>query len=63
MPAVEEDLAVQCPFCFETIFVRVDCLAGAQQSFTYDCEVCCRPIVLDVQVDTRGNWSVSAGRE
>ena len=63
MPNVEEDLAVQCPFCFETIYVRVDCLAGERQCFTYDCEVCCRPISLELNVDSAGNCSIAAGRE
>lgn len=35
---------VQCPFCFEAFAVTVHPEDGEEQSFVYDCEVCCRPI-------------------
>ena len=35
---------VQCPFCFENFSVTVHPEDGSEQSFVYDCEVCCRPI-------------------
>lgn len=39
---MEEFAKVQCPFCGQAFDVPVD--AGiAQQCFTTDCEVCCRP--------------------
>jgi len=45
---IEQNISVQCPFCFETINVLVDAVSGNEQSFVYDCEVCCRPIDLRV---------------
>lgn len=35
---------VQCPFCFEAFSVQVHPEDGEEQTFVYDCEVCCRPI-------------------
>jgi hypothetical protein len=46
-----EDLA--CPYCGEWISVAVDTSAG-EQSYTEDCQVCCRPIVISVHPDGEG---------
>lgn len=40
-----------CAFCGETNSTFVDISAGMQQSYTEDCQVCCRPNVLYVRVD------------
>jgi len=34
-----------------------------QQSYVEDCQVCCRPIVMDVAVDLDGDVTVSARSE
>jgi hypothetical protein len=34
-----------------------------QQTYVEDCEVCCRPIVLDVSVDADGDVAVFARGE
>jgi transcription elongation factor Elf1 len=41
-----------CPFCNETITIVVDFSAGSQ-AYVEDCQVCCQPmeIVLDVGAD------------
>ncbi len=46
MNALEEH-AVQCPNCWETITVLVDC-SVARQEYTEDCPVCCRPFRVRV---------------
>lgn len=46
-------VAVQCPYCWETIEVLVDCSQGEQQ-YIEDCSVCCRPITLVVTMTTAG---------
>lgn len=51
--ALEQFLAVACPYCGETIQVRVDVSAGGQ-SYVEDCEVCCQPIQVTVQVAADG---------
>jgi hypothetical protein len=52
MPELKEQ-SVSCPYCGETIIVLVDDSLPAQ-NYTEDCQVCCRPIVFDVAVDTNG---------
>lgn len=42
---------IQCPYCFEKFFLSIYPEDGEEQSFTYDCEVCCHPIELDVAWD------------
>lgn len=44
---------VQCPYCAEQFETQVDLTAG---SFVYveDCQVCCQPIELYVEVDDAG---------
>jgi transcription elongation factor Elf1 len=41
--------SIQCPYCGEIIDIVVD-LSVAQQSYTEDCAVCCRPIELSIEV-------------
>jgi hypothetical protein len=44
---------VHCPYCAETYETQVDLTAG---SFTYveDCQICCQPIELYVEVNDAG---------
>ena len=44
---------VACPYCGETLTVRLDLSAGSQ-SYVEDCQVCCQPIELGVSVDDQG---------
>lgn len=41
--------AISCPFCGETITVLIDTSAGSQ-NYIEDCQVCCRPIQINVAV-------------
>jgi len=53
---------VHCPYCAEIYETQVDLTAG---SFIYieDCQVCCQPIELCVEVTEAGKlWSVAAQR-
>ena len=61
MPELSEE-AVSCPYCGETISVLVDD-SLPEQSYVEDCQVCCRPIVLDVSVDAAGDIAVQARTE
>jgi len=61
MPEVTET-SISCPYCGETISVLVDD-SLPQQNYVEDCQVCCRPIVLDVTVDLDGDVQVSARSE
>jgi hypothetical protein len=53
---------IRCPYCGEAITVFVDGSAGEQQ-YIEDCQVCCRPIAIDVAWDQDGTPRVSARSE
>jgi hypothetical protein len=53
LPALTEK-PISCPYCGETITILVDDSLPDQQ-YIEDCQVCCRPIVLNVSVDAGGD--------
>ena len=61
MPEITET-NISCPYCGESISVLVDD-SLPEQSYIEDCQVCCRPIVMDVVVDPDGDVAVSARSE
>jgi hypothetical protein len=48
--AMEIPESISCPFCGESFELSIDTSAG-NQSFTTDCEVCCRPFVVSVEAE------------
>jgi hypothetical protein len=46
-----------CPYCGEPIELLVDC-SVPQQRYVEDCQVCCRPMNVDVWVDADGEVDV-----
>ena len=50
---------IQCAYCGETIEILVDASAGDQQ-YIEDCQVCCRPLVMNVHIDADGDAVVNA---
>ena len=54
--------SVQCPCCGERIELLID-LSVPQQSYTEDCQVCCRPIIVSVDVDSTGGVDIFATSE
>jgi hypothetical protein len=48
-----EPVGIQCPYCWESITILVDC-SEDEQEYTEDCQVCCRPIIVSVQVGGDG---------
>ena len=58
MPEIMET-HISCPYCGESISILVDD-SLPEQNYVEDCQVCCRPIVLDVAVDLEGDVAVSA---
>jgi len=42
LPRMEVSESIQCPYCGQPMELVVD-TSVAQQRFTTDCEVCCRP--------------------
>ena len=53
---------ISCPYCGESIEILLDASAGDQR-YIEDCQVCCRPIALSVQVDADGDVQVQAAGE
>jgi hypothetical protein len=47
---------VTCPYCGETFETSVDASGGSQE-YIEDCQVCCRPIVFQIEVDHDGELS------
>lgn len=54
--------AISCPYCGESIEILIDCGIEAQ-SYIEDCQVCCRPITMDVVIDAEGNPQVEVSGE
>ncbi|MGH8217105.1 MAG: CPXCG motif-containing cysteine-rich protein [Steroidobacteraceae bacterium] len=44
---------IQCPYCGERFDTLVDASAGAA-AYIEDCQICCQPIELELQVDSSG---------
>ena len=42
-----------CSYCGETISTSVDRSGGGRQSYVEDCQVCCRPNLLHIEIDPR----------
>ncbi|EIL92442.1 CPXCG motif-containing cysteine-rich protein [Rhodanobacter spathiphylli] len=54
--------AIDCPYCGESIEILLDASISSQQ-YIEDCQVCCRPITLSVEVDEDGAVAVRASGE
>ena len=63
MPSVEDEYAFACPYCSAEVSIAVDYTAGRRQVFTTDCEVCCRPIAVRLEIGSGGVVSFSAEQE
>ena len=57
-----EPVDVECPNCGRAFEMLVDCSAGRQE-YIEDCEVCCRPIQVQVSIDADGFPLVTTRRE
>ena len=57
-----EPVNVQCPYCGETIEILIDCSTD-RQTYIEDCQVCCRPIDMDVVIDESGIPLVAVSTE
>jgi hypothetical protein len=53
--ALEEFVAVRCPYCGERLETLVD-LTADEPAYVEDCEVCCRPIEFHVERDEGGTF-------
>lgn len=53
---------IECPYCGEWINLVLDTSAGPQQ-YIEDCQVCCRPISVNLDVDADGDAVVRVQAE
>ena len=51
-----------CPYCGESLQFEIDCTIPAQE-YIEDCEVCCKPISLNVEVNPKGEPTVAVRSE
>lgn len=49
----DEFVSIRCPSCGERLETHVDVTAGAR-TYIEDCQVCCRPMELTIEIDERG---------
>jgi hypothetical protein len=56
-----EFVAIQCPYCGERFETLVDLSAGAA-CYIEDCQVCCQPMELNLEVDDAGALASLAAR-
>ncbi|MEP7727853.1 CPXCG motif-containing cysteine-rich protein [Marinomonas primoryensis] len=57
---LEKDIS--CPYCGESIDVVIEILEENQE-YIEDCQVCCRPIVFNIEVAFDGSPSISVHSE
>jgi hypothetical protein len=44
-----EERVIGCPSCGEPTALALDTLAGAEQRYSEDCSVCCRPMAIELR--------------
>lgn len=49
-----EEYDIDCPYCAERIGILIDC-SVEQQQYTEDCQVCCSPMLLSIEIDADGH--------
>lgn len=57
-----EPKTVYCPYCGERIEVLID-TSESDQKYIEDCSVCCRPITLNVEIQSDGEVYASVTHE
>ncbi len=58
-----EDAQIQCPYCQESLWISIDPGGGNKQRYVEDCQVCCRPILINAVLDDEDEWNVEASAE
>ncbi len=53
------EAAVECPYCGESVEIRLDPGSGSSQEYVEDCEVCCQPWQVTVHYDEDGHADVT----
>ena len=59
---LDTEIAIQCPYCWESYDSNADLTLGAQ-AYVEDCQICCRPISVQIEIANDGfSAEVSARR-
>ena len=53
-----ESIYEQCPYCGESIELLIDA-SGGDEEYIEDCEVCCRPWNVSVELDSASGISAT----
>ncbi len=61
--SLESDQDFNCPYCASVNSIQIDQTGGDRQYFVTDCEVCCRSIEIEANIDSEGTVNVVAKRE
>jgi hypothetical protein len=59
---LQEPTEIECPYCGERVYLLIDC-SVASQEYIEDCQVCCKPISLQVTINEQGIPQVEARRD
>ena len=51
-----------CPYCGESISLLID-NSIENQEYVEDCQVCCSPILISIEIDHYGNIFINTKRE
>lgn len=51
-----------CPYCGESISLLID-NSIENQEYVEDCQVCCSPILINIEIDHDGNIFMNTRRE
>ena len=61
--AMDAEATYVCDACGEEIVIPLDLAAGSTQEYVEDCPVCCRPNVIHIEIDEKGETRVWAEPE
>lgn len=57
-----EDVTAPCPYCSQPITLLID-RSFIEQSYSQDCELCCSPMTVTVEIDNENNIKLTLLRE
>ena len=57
-----ETVTQYCPYCGEALELFIDCSIPSQE-YIEDCRVCCRPMIINVDIDNDGTPYVAVRNE
>lgn len=60
--ALLDTKSIYCPYCGESIEIQID-LTVSKQEYIEDCQVCCRPITINVDVQDSEEYYVNVQQE